>query len=266
MKYIGENAIRKLISLIKGDLTTKQDTITASGLLKGNGTGIITAAETQEATLVDVPNGLLKGDGTNINAAVAGTDYMIPASNQSAALVGQVLTKTSTGAEWATVQSSGSSLPVEVDLSDSITLSPDNLFASSTNTGSNKSIGEKIRQAALEHDVNVTVMLKFENREPEKVALQMFGTQSTLNDGTLTYSLTGTYAWAGTFPIDIMIGTIIYETDCTIIKRIESLTQKPIYDPVDKPDTMQNGAFLRWSGEQKKWAAETVPAAEEATF
>lgn len=78
MKYIGENAIKKLISLIKGDLATKQPTITASGLLKGDGTGTITAADTQEATLVDVPNGLLKGDGTTISAAVAGTDYISP--------------------------------------------------------------------------------------------------------------------------------------------------------------------------------------------
>jgi hypothetical protein len=80
MKYIGENAIKKLISLIKGDLATKQPTITASGLLKGDGTGTITAADTQEATLVDVPNGLLKGDGTTISAAVAGTDYVTPST------------------------------------------------------------------------------------------------------------------------------------------------------------------------------------------
>ena len=78
MKYIGENAITKLISLIKGDLATKQPTITASGLLKGDGAGTVTAADTQEATLVDVPNGLLKGDGTTISAAVAEIDYMVP--------------------------------------------------------------------------------------------------------------------------------------------------------------------------------------------
>ena len=78
MKYIGENAIKKLISLIKGDLATKQPTITASGLLKGDGAGTVTAADTQEATLVDVPNGLLKGDGTTISAAVNGTDYAEP--------------------------------------------------------------------------------------------------------------------------------------------------------------------------------------------
>lgn len=80
MKYIGEKAIKKLISLIKGDLATKQPTITASGLLKGDGAGTVTAADTQEATLVDVPNGLLKGDGTTISAAVAGTDYVVPST------------------------------------------------------------------------------------------------------------------------------------------------------------------------------------------
>lgn len=87
MKYVDENAIKKLISLIKGDLAKKQDSITVSGLLKGNGT-TISAAETQEATLVDVPNGLLKGDGTTISAAVAGTDYVAPdgdGSNATAA-------------------------------------------------------------------------------------------------------------------------------------------------------------------------------------
>ena len=98
MKYIGENAIKKLISLIKGDLATKQPTITASGLLKGDGAGTVTAADTQEATLVDVPNGLLKGDGTTISAAVAETDYMVPPTGGT---TGQVLKKTENGTEWA---------------------------------------------------------------------------------------------------------------------------------------------------------------------
>ena len=90
MKYIGENAIKKLISLIKSDLATKQPTITASGLLKGDGAGTITA--------VDVPNGLLKGDGTTISAAIAETDYMAPPTGGT---TGQVLKKTETGTEWA---------------------------------------------------------------------------------------------------------------------------------------------------------------------
>ena len=74
MKYIGENAIKKLISLIKGDLATKQPTITISGLLKG--------------------------DGTTISAAVAETDYMAPPTGGT---TGQVLKKTETGTEWADV-------------------------------------------------------------------------------------------------------------------------------------------------------------------
>ena len=100
MKYIGENAIKKLISLIKGDLAKKQNSITVSGLLKGDGAGTVTAADTQEATLVDVPNGLLKGDGTTISAAVAGTDYMAPVSGGT---TGQVLTKTADGQKWQSV-------------------------------------------------------------------------------------------------------------------------------------------------------------------
>ena len=72
MKYIGENAIKKLISLIKGDLAKKQDSITVSGLLKG--------------------------DGTTISAAVAEMDYMTPPTGGT---TGQVLKKTETGTEWA---------------------------------------------------------------------------------------------------------------------------------------------------------------------
>ena len=90
MKYIGENAITKLISLIKGDLATKQDSITATGVLERDTAGAIngvetvgaTLVETQEATLVDIPNGLLKGDGTTISAAVKGTDYWTSADKQ----------------------------------------------------------------------------------------------------------------------------------------------------------------------------------------
>ena len=74
MKYVDENAIKKLISLIKDDLATKQPTITVSGLLKG--------------------------DGTTISAAIAETDYMTPPTG---GITGQVLKKTETGTEWADV-------------------------------------------------------------------------------------------------------------------------------------------------------------------
>lgn len=72
MKYIGENAIKKLIALIKSDLAKKQNSITVSGLLKG--------------------------DGTTISAAVAEIDYMAPPTG---GITGQILKKTETGTEWA---------------------------------------------------------------------------------------------------------------------------------------------------------------------
>lgn len=149
---------------------------------------------------------------------------------------------------------------VEIDLSDSITMDFENSFVSHIEVGYDKSVGEEIKRAALAGSAKVTVLLKVGVGEPEKVTLQMFGTQSALEDGTPTYALTGTYVFSGVFPMDIMIGTIIYETDCTVVRRIDSAGDKPIYDPVDKPDTTPDGAFLRWSGEQKKWVAEKVDA------
>lgn len=154
----------------------------------------------------------------------------------------------------------------EFDLSDKITLSSEDLFKSNVSLGNDKSIGERIKQVALERRAYVKVMLKLGDGDPEKVTLPMFGTQSALEDGTPTYALTGTYVFSGVLPMDIMIGTTIYETNCTVVKRIDSAGDKPIYDPVDKPDTTPDGAFLRWRSEQKKWVAETVPAAEGGSF
>lgn len=155
---------------------------------------------------------------------------------------------------------------VEIDLSDSITMDSENSFVSHIEVGYDKSVGEEIKRAALAGSAKVTVLLKVGVGEPEKVTLPMSGTQSALEDGTPTYALTGTYVFSGVFPVDIMIGTIIYETDCTVVERIDSAGDKPIYDPVDKPDTTPDGAFLRWSSEQKKWVAETVPTAEGGSF
>lgn len=161
----------------------------------------------------------------------------------------------------------GRSKPLaEVDLSDKITLGSEDMFTSFVSIGNDKSVGEKIKQAALERRAYVTVMFKPVDGALEKVTLQMFGTQSALEDGTPTYALTGTYVFSGVLPMDIMIGTIIYETNCTVVKRIESAGDKPIYDPVDKPDTTPDGAFLRWRSEQKKWVAESVPTAEGGSF
>lgn len=154
----------------------------------------------------------------------------------------------------------------EVDLSDSITMDSENPFVSHIEAGYDKSVGEQIKQAALAGSAKVTVLLKVGVGEPEKVTLQMFGTQSAFNDGSFAYGLTGTYVWTGVIGFDIMIATAMSDISCTVVKHIAPWGDKPIYDPVDKPDTTPDGAFLRWSSEQKKWVAETVPAAEEATF
>ena len=82
----------------KEKLDSAQPLITATGLLEGDGAGNITAADTETATLVDVPNGLVKGDGTTLSAAVAGTDYMVPPTGGT---TGQVLTKTADSQQWA---------------------------------------------------------------------------------------------------------------------------------------------------------------------
>lgn len=154
----------------------------------------------------------------------------------------------------------------EFDLSDSITMNTENPFVSNIEVGYDKSVGEKIKRAALAGSAKVTISLKVGVGEPEKVTLPMSGTQSALNGGSPTYGLTGTYVWAGMLGFDIMIATAISDNSCTVVKHIAPWHQKPIYDPVDKPDETPDGAFLRWSSEKKAWVAETVPAAEEATF
>lgn len=155
---------------------------------------------------------------------------------------------------------------MEIDLSDSITMDSENPFVSHIGVGYDKSVGEKIKQAALAGSAKVTVLLKVGVGEPEKVTIPMSGTQSALKDGSPSYGLTGTYVWAGVVGFGIMIATAISDNSCTVVKYIAPWGDKPLYDPVDKPDATPDGAFLRWSGEQKKWVAETVPAAEGGTF
>ena len=155
---------------------------------------------------------------------------------------------------------------VEIDLSDSITMDSENPFVSHIEVGYDKSVGEKIKRAALAGSAKVTVLLKVGVGEPEKATLPMSGTQSPFNDGSFAYGLTGTYVWTGVIGFDIMIATAISDISCTVVKYIAPWGNKPISDPVDKPDTTPDGSFLRWSSEQKKWVAETVPAAEGGTF
>lgn len=155
---------------------------------------------------------------------------------------------------------------VEIDLSDSITMDSENSFVSHIEAGYDKSVGEEIKRAALAGSAKVTVLLKVGVGEPEKATLPMSGTQSAFNDGSFAYGLTGTYVWTGAIGFDIMIATAISDISCTVVKYIAPWGRKPIYDPVDKPDTTPDGAFLRWSSEQKEWVAESVPTAEGGSF
>ena len=71
-------------SNIQTQLNNKQEKITASGILKGDGSGTVSTADEVAVDLVEVPEGLLKGgsDGS-ISAAVAGVDYVVPSSTSS---------------------------------------------------------------------------------------------------------------------------------------------------------------------------------------
>ena len=107
-KFIGSDGLTKLITLVKSLVNTKQNTISVDGILEGDGSGNITAADLQEVTVLTVDSSptqgsdhlvqsggvwtaiqnagggatlpettaLLKGDGQgNAVAAVGGTDY-----------------------------------------------------------------------------------------------------------------------------------------------------------------------------------------------
>lgn len=133
----------------------------------------------------------------------------------------------------------------------------------------------KIRDAVRAGSAYVTVMLKWEAKDGVMefpITLQMFGTSFKLMDdssGDDHFVLTGTYTFLfSSYQVKFMcsIDPGTNETVWFVKYLIPWVGNKPIYDPVDKPDETPDGAFLRWSSEKKAWVAETVPAAEEATF
>lgn len=63
----------------KQDVDNKQDKIDIEGILKGNGNGNVSAAETMQTGSVQIPVGIFKGTASgNIETATPGTDYMAP--------------------------------------------------------------------------------------------------------------------------------------------------------------------------------------------
>lgn len=87
MKYIGTYKNNADVAT-KQNVDTKQNKITANGVLKGDGEGNVSSVDTQECTLIDIPDisvkqdkidvtGILKGTGDgNVEVAVPGTDYL----------------------------------------------------------------------------------------------------------------------------------------------------------------------------------------------
>lgn len=66
MKIFGENGLKKLISLIKGEIATKQDKITTTGVLFGNGDGTLS-----KATADDLEASVKVADAVEDNVANA---------------------------------------------------------------------------------------------------------------------------------------------------------------------------------------------------
>lgn len=74
----------------KKDVDAKQDTINVVGVLHGDGSGGISAAETTQAETIPIPAGILKGTASGgIEAATPGTDYAAPSLGLTGAAVGQ---------------------------------------------------------------------------------------------------------------------------------------------------------------------------------
>ena len=68
MKYLGETSLKKLIALIKGDIATKQTKIMETGLLKGDGSGNVSAA-TANTDYLPATDANLQGTPTAPTAA-----------------------------------------------------------------------------------------------------------------------------------------------------------------------------------------------------
>ena len=80
MAYLDNTGLSYFWGKIKSALSSKQNKITASGPLQGDGNGNVTAAETTQAETIPIPAGILKGTASGgIEAATPGTDYLTDA-------------------------------------------------------------------------------------------------------------------------------------------------------------------------------------------
>lgn len=77
-------------------------------------------------------------------------------------------------------------------------------------------------------------------------------------EGVETYQFYGK-AFYGSWGVNIFFNVILQNSSATI-------SSFCTIDQPRLPEAADDGAFLRWSVEQQKWVAETVPAAEGGTF
>ena len=77
-------------------------------------------------------------------------------------------------------------------------------------------------------------------------------------EGVETYQFYGK-AFYGSWGVNIFFEVILQNSSATI-------SSFCTIDQPRLPEAADDGAFLRWSVEQQKWVAETVPAAEGGTF
>ena len=157
---------------------------------------------------------------------------------------------------------SGGQPTVEIDLSDKFTMDETCLWTTLLNLSYDRDAAMKIKQAALAGNAKVTVKIKVSSSaEPDRVTLRMVGSQYTDAELGERYNLTGTAVLSGIIPIDVMLGAYGGDPPTHVLGGLA-----PQRESLPSSDETPDGAFLRWSSEQNKWVAETVPAAEGGSF
>ena len=152
--------------------------------------------------------------------------------------------------------------PVEVDLSSVIEYIPIEESSGIAAQDVPTDIGDQIKQASIVGLANVAFMLKMQDSAPKRMTFPMFGMQNVSGDGKPSYLLQGTYAYTEHETINITVRARTVASGYAMSVEVSPWGRDPIYSP--STDTAPDGAFLRLRN--KRWVAESVPAAEEATF
>lgn len=104
---------------------------------------------------------------------------------------------------------------------------------------------------------NGGALLKFGFLDNQRLPVQAYFVGITI-ESMESYQLSGR-ALFGTEVVNIFFNVMLQSSNAQILSSC-AIDQPLLPKPSD------DGAFLRWSGEQNEWVAETVPAAEGGTF